>query len=299
MAAALLCLRVEAQLSFTTVELTNREARLRFNVPAGSFARVDVSTNLENWFGFLTSGGGAITHTDVFAPFTSFRFYRAQTVTNTGTFAGDHFPTDTGDVILRHVNHAGFVMSWNGKTIYNDPVNGSFTPFSKADLILVGHEHGDHFNATILANVKATNGVIVTSQTVYNSLSTTLRASTIVLANGQSTTVAGIDILAVPAYNGNHPVGVGNGYVLTIGGKKFYISGDTSSTPEMRALTGIDVAFLAMNSFTMTASEAATAAQAFRPKVVYPYHYSGSLGNPGTFKSLVGTNMEVRLRAFE
>jgi L-ascorbate metabolism protein UlaG (beta-lactamase superfamily) len=67
----------------------------------------------------------------------------------------------------------------------------------------------------------------------------------------------------------------------------------------MRALTGIDVAFLAMNSFTMTASEAATAAQAFRPKVVYPYHYSGSLGNPGTFKSLVGTNMEVRLRAFE
>jgi L-ascorbate metabolism protein UlaG (beta-lactamase superfamily) len=72
-----------------------------------------------------------------------------------------------------------------------------------------------------------------------------------------------------------HPKGEGNGYVLTIGRTRIYIAGDTENTPEMEALRNIDVAFLPMNlPYTMTPEMVAEAAKAFKPKILYPYHYS-------------------------
>ena len=74
-----------------------------------------------------------------------------------------------------------------------------------------------------------------------------------------------------------HPPGRDNGYVLTIGGKRFYIAGDTEGMPEMAALEGIDVAFVPMTlPYTMSVEEAAPAVAAFAPAVVYPYHYRDS-----------------------
>ena len=95
-----------------------------------------------------------------------------------------------------------------------------------------------------------------------------------------------------------HVKGRGNGYVMTYGGKRFYFSGDTEGTPEMRALKDIDVAFVCMNvPYTMTPEEAADAVKAFHPKVVIPYHYQGS--DPTVFKkALDGTGIEVRLLDF-
>ena len=88
---------------------------------------------------------------------------------------------------------------------------------------------------------------------------------------------------AVPAYNLEHkrpdgkpfhPKGEGNGYVLTFGGKRVYVAGDTENIPEMEALRDIDIAFLPMNlPYTMTPEMVAAAARAFKPKVLYPYHY--------------------------
>jgi L-ascorbate metabolism protein UlaG (beta-lactamase superfamily) len=109
-------------------------------------------------------------------------------------------------------------------------------------------------------------------------------------------------IEAVPAYNANHTLGLCNSYVLNLGGKRIYVSGDTGNTSEMRGLTNIDVAFLCMNQpFTMTVNDATNAVRAFRPRVVYPYHYrnsDGSLNNANQFKQLLGRNdgIEVRLR---
>src|SRR5207244_13028485 len=57
----------------------------------------------------------------------------------------------------------------------------------QADLILVTHAHTDHFDATALANLRQTSGIIVAPQAVYNSLSTALKTNTIVLTNGAST----------------------------------------------------------------------------------------------------------------
>jgi L-ascorbate metabolism protein UlaG (beta-lactamase superfamily) len=110
------------------------------------------------------------------------------------------------------------------------------------------------------------------------------------------------NVTAVPAYNTNHPFGGGNGYVVTIDGKRIYISGDTGAQPELRALENIDIAFVCMNTpFTMTPADAVSLVRDMKPKIVYPYHYrnqDGTTGNAITFKNLMSTDfsIEVRLR---
>jgi L-ascorbate metabolism protein UlaG (beta-lactamase superfamily) len=126
-----------------------------------------------------------------------------------------------------------------------------------------------------------------------------------VLQNGQSHTVGQWKFDALAMYNIKrmrspgqpyHEKGAGNGYVVTYGGLRIYIAGDTEAIPEMKALKDIDVAFLPMNlPYTMPPEEAAEAAKAFQPKVVYPYHCRGA--DLSVFeKALAGTGIEVRLR---
>jgi L-ascorbate metabolism protein UlaG (beta-lactamase superfamily) len=130
----------------------------------------------------------------------------------------------------------------------------------------------------------------------------------VVLSNGSTTKQLGISISAIPMYNlpesptAMHTKGRGNGYILHIGGKNIYISGDTQAIPEMRSLKNIDVAFVCMNlPYTMDVKEAASGVLAFKPKVVYPYHYrgKGGLSDVNEFKRLVNAGnpaIEVRLR---
>jgi L-ascorbate metabolism protein UlaG (beta-lactamase superfamily) len=156
---------------------------------------------------------------------------------------------------------------------------GDYSSLPKADLILVTHEHGDHFDRKIIEAIRKV-GTILIYTTKCNEAQPGLNG--IVLSNGDHKLVGEIEIEAVPAYNlvnkrpdGNpfHPKGEGNGYILTIGGKRFYIAGDTENTPEMKALKNIDVAFLPMNlPYTMTPEMVANAAKAFHPGILYPYH---------------------------
>ena len=110
----------------------------------------------------------------------------------------------------------------------------------------------------------------------------------------------GISIEGVPAYNSNHPLGTCNAYVLTIGGKRIFISGDTGDTPEMRALPNIDAAFLCMNiPFTMNITTAASVVRAFRPAIVFPYHcrnQDNSDADLNSFKQQVGTDLGIEVR---
>jgi L-ascorbate metabolism protein UlaG (beta-lactamase superfamily) len=139
---------------------------------------------------------------------------------------------------------------------------------------------------------------IVAPQSVFDKMPDDLKAKTKVMKNGDKLEVAGVPIEAVPAYNTSpdkqqfHPKGRDNGYVLTFGDKHVYIAGDTEDTPEMRALTGIDVAFLPMNlPYTMSVDQAADAVAAFKPKVVYPYHSRGT--DVEAFKTKVGNAADV------
>jgi len=220
-------------------------------------------------------------------------------------FVGDHISTTAGDLIIHPVEHATFLMSWAGKTIYVDPVGGKkpFDQFDRANLVLVTDIHGDHLNPATLGFVTTDKSIIVAPKAVADKLPDKLKSQTTVMANGDKKEIAGIQIEAVPMYNLTpdrlkfHTKGRGNGYVLTIGGKRIYISGDTEDIPEMRQLKNIDVAFVCMNlPYTMEVEKAASAVEEFKPKIVYPYHYRGS--DLQKFKELVSKTpgIEVRLR---
>ena len=286
--------------------ITNSEIALTLSGQPGTFYRIDSATDLGLWQAMATLGSGAsssIQYTDSATPFLAGRFYRAEQLADTNVFTGDYLSTTNGDIVMQPVVHATLVLYWQGKTIFVDPTN-SVAPVGvpKADLVLVTHAHPDHFNAGAINGIRATNALIITSQDVYNQLAFAQRPLARVLGYGSTTNVLGLDVQAVPAYNSNHPFGLGNGYLLTIGGKRIFISGDTGNTPEMRALTNIDLAFVCMNQpFTMTVVDATNAVTAFRPKVVYPYHYRDSNGtatNAAAFKARLTPELgiEVRLR---
>lgn len=226
-----------------------------------------------------------------------------------GTLAAappDTFATKAGPVTITPIYHASLTLAANGKLIYVDPSPAArFAHRTKADLILITHTHADHFDKGAISELHKKDTSIIAPAAVAKQL-----RGVHVLKNGQQTIWDGWKIQAVPMYNMKrgpgpevlyHPKGWGNGYVLTYGGKRFYIAGDTENTPEMRSLKDIDVAFVPMNlPFTMTPDEAAAAVKAFRPKVVYPYHYrngDGTLANTKKFKAdLAGTGIDVRLR---
>lgn len=225
--------------------------------------------------------------------------------------APDVLPTAAGPLTIQPQVHATLVLSLSHLTIYADPTGGAanYTGLKSPDLILITDIHGDHFDPKTLAEVSTASTTIVAPKAVADKLTGDIKGKVVVLANGGTTKQSGIVVHAIPMYNlpadaANlfHPKGRGNGYVLTIGGKHIYLSGDTQGIPEMRALKNIDVAFVCMNlPYTMDVDEAADAVLAFKPRIVYPYHYRGAKGlsDVNAFKTKVETgdkNIEVRLR---
>lgn len=284
---------------------TNREALLSLTSTAGQKYRLQYSTNLADWQSLTTlQSTGVHQHTDSATPFHGLRFYRAfEDATNALT--GDYFATTNGEVLMHPFNHASLMFQWDNKHIYVDPTNSTYVSqgFPRADLILVTHDHSDHYNRTALNSLTNANTAIVAPLYILTNLisnNSPLTNRLAPLPNGASTNLLGIHIEAVPAYNSNHPKGRGNGYVLTIGGQRIYISGDTTNTTEMLQLTNIDYAFVVMDGqFNMNTNQALQAVRAFRPRVVYPYHYNNA--NPAVFKSALGADLgiEVRLRKWE
>lgn len=222
----------------------------------------------------------------------------------------DVIKTSKGDVTIQPVMHASLVLKVNGKNIYVDPSgpNSLFAGLGTPDMVIITDIHGDHFDIKALDSLVTANTILVVPQVVADKLPEADKAHAVILKNGETTTKEGIAIKAIPMYNlpesptAMHTKGRGNGYVLTIGGKNIYISGDTQGIPEMRSLKGIDVAFVCMNlPYTMDVKEAADAVLAFKPKIVYPYHYRGQGGfsDVNEFKKLVNagdSKIDVRLK---
>jgi L-ascorbate metabolism protein UlaG (beta-lactamase superfamily) len=199
----------------------------------------------------------------------------------------DEIETAKGPLVIWPVEHATFVMTWDGTTIVVDPVGGAaaFADHPQPDLVLITHTHGDHLSIPTVAAIAGPSTPIIAPAAVAEEFPEDDRGRIIVIGNGESTERAGVTIEAIPMYNlteeriGFHPKGVGNGYVVTIGGKRVYIAGDTEDIPEMRALEEIDAAFVCMNlPYTMDVAAAADAVLEFKPKIVYPYHYRGKGG---------------------
>ncbi|MFN8239715.1 MAG: MBL fold metallo-hydrolase [Bacteroidales bacterium] len=190
------------------------------------------------------------------------------------TFEKDKFNTSKGDLEITFIGHGSLMMTYNKMVIYIDPTNmfADYSEMPKADLVLVTHEHGDHLDSKAIEQVWKENTALVLTSTCAKKL-----GKGEIMSNGDTRTIAGITITAVPAYNltkAFHPRGTGNGYVIQFGDKKVYVAGDTENIPEMADLKNIDIAFLPMNlPYTMTPAMVAEAAKVFRPKILYPYHF--------------------------
>jgi L-ascorbate metabolism protein UlaG (beta-lactamase superfamily) len=197
------------------------------------------------------------------------------------------------------------VFTWDAKTIYVDPYGTAkaFEGIAPADVVIITDIHGDHLNLETLQGLDLSKALFVVPQAVADKLPEPYKQKMVIVKNGESTTQLGISILATPMYNlpetedSRHPKGRGNGYVLTLGGKNIYLSGDTEDIPEMRSLSNIDVAFVCMNGPTMDIQQAASAVLEFKPRIVYPFHHRGS--DIEAFKKLVNDGtaaIDVRLR---
>jgi len=221
-----------------------------------------------------------------------------------GKFQTDVLKTSGGDLKMTFIGHGTLLFDYNGQIIHVDPWTklADYAGLPKADLILLTHDHRDHLDLEAIKAVRTDKTLIVLTQKCAAQVQGGL-----VMANGQVRTLAGLKIEALPAYNlvhlrgpgqPYHPQGEGNGYVVTFGDKRVYIAGDTENTPEMKGLQGIDVAFLPMNlPYTMTPEMVADAARAFKPKILYPYHF----GETDTSKLVEmlkdAPEIEVRLRS--
>ena len=218
-----------------------------------------------------------------------------------GKFEKDVIKTKAGDLEITFIGHGTLMFAFGGKIVHVDPV-GQYADYSKlpqADLILITHEHGDHLDPKVVATLRRPETKIVANPAAAGKL-----PGAAVLKNGEKKTAAGFQIEAVAAYNlvhkresGEpfHPKGRDNGYVFTFGDKRVYVAGDTENHPEMKALKGIDIAFLPMNlPYTMTPEMVADAAQAFKPRILYPYHYGKT--DPAKLVGLLKDNKEIEVR---
>ena len=223
-----------------------------------------------------------------------------------GKFEQDIIETGAGGLKITFIGHGTLMFTFGGWVIHVDPVGeyADYQTLPKADLILITHEHRDHLDAKVVELLRQPSTRVLLNQAGASQV-----PGGIVMKNGEMKTEDGLQIEAVPAYNlvhlrpdGEpfHPKGDGNGYIITFGGKRVYVAGDTENTPEMKALKNIDIAFLPMNlPYTMTPEMVGDAARAFKPKILYPYHYGST--DTGRLVDLLkdSPEIEVRIRKLE
>jgi L-ascorbate metabolism protein UlaG (beta-lactamase superfamily) len=226
--------------------------------------------------------------------------------TESGVWAEQNYETDIvktakGDLQIAFIGHGTVMFAFGGKIIHVDPFSSvaDYSKLPQADLILLTHEHRDHLDLKALESLRTDKTKIVLTENCARQVK-----GGIIMHNGEVKTVDGLIIEAVPAYNlvhmrsegvAFHPRGIGNGYVITFGDKRIYLAGDTENIPEMQNLKNIDCAFLPMNlPYTMTPEMVADAAKAFKPKVLYPYHYGET--DPSKLVELMKDVPEVEIR---
>jgi len=219
-------------------------------------------------------------------------------------FEKDVFSTSAGNLTITFIGHGTLMFEIDNKVIHIDPTAmfADYSTLPKADLILITHEHADHFDMATIDKISKKETEIILTTTCKNQLQKGK-----VMKNGDSYNWKKfIHIQAVPAYNIQHktntgqlfhPKGQGNGYILTFGNFKVYVAGDTENIPEMKSLKNIDVAFLPMNlPYTMTPKMTADAALSFMPKILYPYHYGNTDTNELVNLLKNRPEIEVRIR---
>ena len=220
----------------------------------------------------------------------------------------DSFTTQSGKSLqITPIKHGSMEINFDGHIIQVDPViDGTppvtdYTKMAKADVILITHDHYDHYDEQAVSDLRKESTVIITNQLTAAAL-----GEGEVMYNGDSLQVFDdLKIDAVAAYNTTpghtqfHPKGRDNGFILTADGLRIYIAGDTEDIEEMKEVADIDIAFMPCNQpYTMTPAQLRHAAEMVRPRVLYPYHYGDTDPN-AIIEALEGLDIDVRIRNFQ
>lgn len=218
-------------------------------------------------------------------------------------FSKDTIQSPTGDVYITFIGHGSLLLVWKGKKIYMDPSSreADLYRFPKADMIFVTHHHGDHCDEAALKALTQDK-----TKTFMSSIAHEKWHQGMVLFPDQQMSIDGVGITVIPAYNivnmnddGQpfHKKGECNSYILTLGDLRILVAGDTENTPEMKALKNIDAAFLPMKlPYTMNPDMVVDAVKAFKPKILYPYHYDRKFLPELTEKMKDVPDVELRIR---
>jgi L-ascorbate metabolism protein UlaG (beta-lactamase superfamily) len=203
---------------------------------------------------------------------------------------------------LHWLGHDSFRLDAS-RIIYFDPwklPKGS----KQADIILITHEHFDHYSAQDIKLISSRETVIVGPQEVSKPLQALRPVCKEIktLFVGDHIEISGIKINAVASYNTNksfHPKTSGKlGFIVTVEGARIYHAGDTDFIPEMKEMS-CDIALLPVSgTYVMTASEAAQAALALKPMIAIPMHYGdivGDVSDAKKFQDLLKEKIEVHI----
>ncbi|MCI1682106.1 MAG: MBL fold metallo-hydrolase [Bacteroides sp.] len=228
-----------------------------------------------------------------------------QEVAMAQSFDVDTFKTRDGKTLeITFIKHGSLILGYDGKNIYVDPVSlyADYSKLPKADVILITHEHADHLDPKAVAEVEKKGTRIFISESAQKKLG----KGQVVKNGDELQPLSWMHIKAVPAYNLTpdrtmfHPKGRDNGYLLTLGGTRIYIAGDTEDIPEMSYLGKVDIAFIPVNQpYTMTIKQAVHAAEMIKPHVLYPYHYGDTDIKQYPEKLKAYPDIEVRIRQMQ
>lgn len=183
------------------------------------------------------------------------------------TLTGSSYQFSINDesITITPIAHATMILEWADQALYIDPaeVLESYASFPKPTALLLTHEHGDHLNLEVLEALMQEEVALIVNPGVFEKISPELQKKAQVMKNADILEILGFTIESIPAYNvreeaqNYHPKGRDNGYVIEKNDTRIYISGDSEDTPEMRALTDIDIAFVSMNlPYTMPVESA-------------------------------------------
>ncbi len=216
---------------------------------------------------------------------------------------------------LHWLGHDSFRLEAS-KTVYFDPWKlAAGSP--KADVVLVSHEHHDHFSLEDIKLISSKDTVIACDKSVAKQLRGKIACREIkTLAPGETAEISGVKLKAVASYNigkAFHTKESGKlGYLIVIDGVTVYHAGDTDFIPEMKEFS-CDIALLPVSgTYVMTADEAAEAALAIgsqttaswpaalaiKPKIAIPMHWGdivGSIDDAWRFKKLLEGKIKVNI----
>jgi len=199
-------------------------------------------------------------------------------------------------ISVRWLGHDSFIIN-HIKKIYIDPCK-IMEQKNDADIVLISHEHFDHFSPEDIRKVANEDTKIILTPDCLSKLSRFIVAGkTFTVRPGNKMKIGETVLIeALPAYNINKFKAPGLpfhpkqndwvGYLMTIDGTKIYFAGDTDFVPELRNIKA-DVAIVPVSgTYVMTADEAAEFVNSIHPKFAIPMHYGDIIGTIGDAERL-------------